>query len=340
MGEIQSKLKKVLKETPIEKIEDKLDEYENYLDFLSIIKCARDLQIERKKIAYNYALDNTPFNCRYISSNLDSDKDRKLLINVLLERDEKSVAYDVMSVMNNPKILDEEDIKLILSIRNSLSIYECFGELFIDVILKRNVIDQYDAYKLLEKKDVLSQDTIIKIYEKSFNNISDYLMVLMYLDDKEKKDLTNIFINKKHDNVDIIKRILKDKNYYKEDYNRLILLVGMFGSASVIYGTLMNEQNLSDSQIKMLEKALLDTHSIEYVSYYYFYKRKDLFINMFGSSLLFLSFVNMNKILFKNTNILNNIIKEIKEECEEFNVKITEKYGLAYEKKRKTSRKS
>lgn len=340
MNKIQKELNQVLKETPIQKIEDKLDEYEGHLDFLSIIKCARDLQIERKKIIYNYTLDYLPFNCRYISSKLDSDKDRKLLINVLLERDEKSVAYDVMSVMNNPKILDEEDIKLILSIRNSLSIYECFGELFIDVILKRNVIDQYDAYKLLEKKDVLSQDTIIKIYEKSFNNISDYLMVLMYLDDKEKKDLTNIFINKKHDNVDIIKRILKDKNYYKEDYNRLILLVGMFGSASVIYGTLMNEQNLSDSQIKMLEKALLDTHSIEYVSYYYFYKRKDLFINMFGSSLLFLSFVNMNKFLFKNMNILNNIIEEIKEECEEFNVSITEKFGIAYGKKRKTSRKS
>ena len=340
MGEIQSKLKKVLKETPIEKIEDKLDEYENYLDFLSIIKCARDLQIERKKIAYNYALDNTPFNCRYISSNLDSDKDRKLLINVLLERDEKSVAYDVMSVMNNPKILDEEDIELILSIRNSLAIYEYFGELFIDVILKRNVIDQYDTYKLLEKKDVLSQDTIIKIYEKSFNNISDYLMVLMYLDDNEKKDLTNIFINKKHDNVDIIKRILKDKNYYKEDYNRLILLVGMFGSASIIYDTLMNEQNLSDSQIKMLEKALLDTHSIEYVSYYYFYKRKDLFIKMFGSSLHFLAFAIMNRELFKDGFVLNDIANAIEEESGEFNKSIIEKYGLAYEKKRKTSRKS
>lgn len=340
MSKIQSKLKKVLKETPIEKIQDKLNECKGDIDALGMLQAAHNLTEEKKKKIYDYVAINYSLYCGYVSSKLNYDEDRKLLISLLLEKNKKALAYDVMRFMDDPTTLDEKTITIILSCKNSLMIYECFGELFIDAILKRNVIDQYDAYKLLEKKDVLSEETLIKIYEKSFGNVGDYLFAIKYLDDNEKKDLTRIFINKKQDNVDIIKRILKDKNYHKEDYNRLILLVGMFGSASVIYGTLMNEQNLSDSQIKMLEKALLDTHSIEYVSYYYFYKRKDLFINMFGSSLLFLSFVNMNKILFKNTNILNNIIKEIKEECEEFNVKITEKFGIVYDKKRKTSRKS
>ena len=134
--------------------------------------------------------------------------------------------------------------------------------------------------------------------------------------------------------------MLNDKTYYEQDYDRLILLIGMFGSASIIYDTLMNEQNLSDSQIKMLEKALLDTHSIEYISYYYYYKRKNLFFGMYKSSLLFISFVYMNKNSFKNTYILDSIISEIKKECEEFSTSIAEKFGIPYEKKRKTNTKS
>lgn len=333
MDKIQKELNQVLKETPVEMIENKLDEYEDYLDSLSMMQCVSDLQKEKKKIVYNYVIKNGSFRAGYISSRLNSDEDRKILINIL--KDKKTLSFDVMKFMNNPKILDKEIIISILSCKNSLAIYEYFGELFMDVILERDVIDQYDAYKLLEKKDILSEEAITKIYEKSFNNISDYLVVLKYLDNDEKKVLTRIFINKKHDNVDIIKRILKDKNYYKEDYDKLILLVGMFGSASIIYDTLMEEKNLNASQVKMLEKSLLETHDIEYITYYYFFKNKEKFIALFGSALLFLSYVEMNKTHFKNTNILELVISKIKEEEINFVEDVNDKINISYHKERK-----
>lgn len=331
MDKIQKELNQVLKETPTEKIKDKLYEYEDYFDSLSLIECTSDLQNEKKKIVYNYLIKD--FRAGYISSNLNNDEDRKILIDILKEK--KKLSFEAMIFMNNPKILDKEVIISILSCKNSLAIYEYFGELFMDVILERDVIDQYDAYKLLEKKDILSFDAITKIYEKSFNNISDYLFVLKYLSDNEKKDLTKIFINKKHDNVDIIKRILKDKNYYKEDYDKLILLVGMFGTAPIIYDTLMEEKKLNASQIKMLEKSLLETHDIEYIAYYYFFKNKEKFVALFGSALLFLSYVEMNKKYFRNTMILESIVSKIKEDEMKFVEEVDNKINISYRKERK-----
>lgn len=331
MDKIQKELNQVLKETPVETIENKLDEYEDYFDSLSLIECASDLQNEKKKIVYNYLIKD--FRSGYISSNLNDDEDRKILIDILKEK--KALSFEVMKFMNNPEILDKEVIISILSCKNSLAIYEYFGELFMDVILERDVIDQYDAYKLLEKKDILSEEAITKIYEKSFNNISDYLFVLKYLSDNEKKDLTKIFINKKHDNVDIIKRILKDKNYYKEYYDKLILLVGMFGTAPIIYDTLMEEKNLNASQVKMLEKSLLETHDIEYIAYYYFFKNNEKFVALFGSALLFLSYVEMNKKYFRNTMILESIISKIKEDEMKFVEEVDNKINISYRKERK-----
>lgn len=331
MDKIQKELNQVLKETPTEKIEDKLYEYEDYFDSLSLIECVSDLQNEKKKIVYNYLIKD--FRAGYISSNLNNDEDRKILIDILKEK--KALSFEAMIFMNNPKILDKEVIISILSCKNSLAIYEYFGELFMDVILERDVIDQYDAYKLLEKKDILSFDAITKIYEKSFNNISDYLFVLKYLDDNEKKELTKVFINKKHDDINIIKRIIDDKNYYKEDYDKLILLVGMFGTASIIYDTLMEEKNLNTSQVKMLEKSLLETYDIEYIAYYYFFKNKEKFIALFGSALLFLSYVEMNKKLFRNTIILESIISKIKEDEMKFVEDVNGKINISYHKERK-----
>ena len=137
MSKIQSKLKKVLKETPIEKIEDKLNECKGDIDALGMLQAAHNLTEEKKKKIYDYVAINYSLYCGYVSSKLNYDEDRKLLISLLLEKNKKALAYDVMRFMDDPTTLDEKTITIILSCKNSLMIYECFGELFIDAILKR-----------------------------------------------------------------------------------------------------------------------------------------------------------------------------------------------------------
>ena len=90
---------------------------------------------------------------------------------------------------------------------------------------------------------------------------------------------------------------------------------------------------MNESQNKMLEKALLDTHDIQYISYYYFYKNREMFLKLFGSTLLFLSFVGMNKELFTNTIILSAITKLIKEENKKYQDETNSNIAMVYKRK-------
>ncbi len=277
----------------------------------------------RKKYYYEMAISFP--NCfKYL---MNDDKEKKYAIESIMKTEDVILAYNVFKTMNNPKLIENDLLQKILLNQNILSIYDDFKDAFEDILLKRN-----DYYKLLEKKDSLSDELINKIYKKCINSFDEYNKVKYYLNDEETKKLASIFISSKSDNVLIATDIIKSKNYDEKDYNRLLIIIGTFGTADVIYDALMN-QKLNESQSKMLEKALLDTHDIQYISYYYFYKNREMFLKLFGSTLLFLSFAGMNKELFTNTIILSAITKLIKEENKKYQDETNSNIAMVYKRK-------
>lgn len=277
----------------------------------------------RKKYYYEMAISFP--NCfKYL---MNDDKEKKYAIESIMKTEDVILAYNVFKTMNNPKLIENNLVEKMLLNQNILSIYDDFKDAFEDALLKRN-----DYYKLLEKKDSLSDELINKIYKKCINSFDEYNKVKYYLNDEETKKLASIFISSKSDNVLIATDIIKSKNYDEKDYNRLLIIIGTFGTADVIYDALMN-QKLNESQSKMLEKALLDTHDIQYISYYYFYKNREMFLKLFGSTLLFLSFAGMNKELFTNTIILSAITKLIKEENKKYQDETNSNIAMVYKRK-------
>lgn len=277
----------------------------------------------RKKYYYEMAISFP--NCfKYL---MNDDKEKKYAIESIMKTEDVILAYNVFKTMNNPKLIENNLVEKMLLNQNILSIYDDFKDAFEDALLKRN-----DYYKLLEKKDSLSDELINKIYKKCINSFDEYNKVKYYLNDEETKKLVSIFISSKSDNVLIATDIIKSKNYDEKDYNRLLIIIGTFGTADVIYDVLMT-QKLNESQSKMLEKALLDTHDIQYISYYYFYKNREMFLKLFGSTLLFLSFVGMNKELFTNTIILSAITKLIKEENKKYQDETNSNIAMVYKRK-------
>ena len=327
------------KEELIKKLEDASDinkaiiSLESSLSILEIIKLAGYLSDEKKKSVYDFFISNNSINSfANLGMYLKNDDDRALFIKCLLEKDETHKAYCIMKYMDNPQRLSDDVIEEVIKYENSDMVIKDFDLLFINMILNKS-----DYYKLLKYNNKLSTDVIRKIYIKSFNSLDDYYNVMYFLNDKEKKEYTKVFLEEKSDNAIIVNSILKNKDYEKEDYERLLLIVGMFAKADVIYDVLMRE-NLNKEQEKMLKKALLDTGNVEYIAYYYFFKEIDNFKLLFGSALLFLAYVQMNKEKFKNKKILKDVIDKIKEENnKEFSSKIESKVGVSYTKKPKKS---
>lgn len=277
----------------------------------------------RKKYYYEMAIFFP--NCfKYLMNN---DEEKKYVIESIMKTGDVILAYNVFKTMNNPKLIENNLVEKMLLNQNILSIYDDFKDAFEDALLKR---DNY--YELLEKKDSLSDELINKIYKKCINSFDEYNKVKYYLNDEEAKKLASIFISSKSDNVLIATDIIKSKNYDEKDYNRLLIIIGTFGTADVIYDVLMT-QKLNESQNKMSEKALLDTHDIQYISYYYFYKNREMFLKLFGSTLLFLSFVSMNKELFTNTIILSAITELIKEENKKYQDETNSNIAMVYKRK-------
>ncbi len=285
-----------------------LDKVKNKLSFVEMLKLADDLSNKKKEIVYDYALNNYNVSVDDVSLILKNDNDRILLINTLLKYNYLNTAYYAMKSMDNPKSLSNDSLLRIINERDTVSLIREFNTLFIDELL-----DRKDYYNLIKYSDELPNDVIKKIYIKSFSSVRDYSYIIYMLSKDKRKEYTKVFLEEKCDNASIANHILKNKDYEKEDYERLLLIVVMFAKSDVIYDVLMRE-NLSDNQRKTLEKALLDTHDIEYIAYYYFFKDIEKFNLLFGSSLLFLSYVTLNKDKFKNKNILSKIKEKIKEE--------------------------
>lgn len=282
----------------------------NYLKYdYSIEKLENIISILKedivKQIYYSHLINDFGKNISYKKS---SDSEKSIMIDACLGAGKYNFAFKIMKSMDNPKLLEKDKIKKILADKDSLTIYKFFNTLFIDEIL-----DRKDYYNLIKYSDELPNDVIKKIYIKSFSSVRDYSYIIYMLSKDKRKEYTKVFLEKKCDNASIANHILKNKDYEKEDYERLLLIVVMFAKVDVIYDVLMRE-NLSDNQRKALEKALLDTHDIEYIAYYYFFKDIEKFNLLFGSSLLFLSYVTLNKDKFKNKNILSKIKEKIKEE--------------------------
>lgn len=292
-------------------------------DIMNVISKLSDVELRKK---YYYELALVFPNCfKYLKNN---DEEKKYAIESIMKAENISLAYNVFKTMYNTKLIGNDLVEKMLLNQNILLIYDDFGDIFKGILLKR-----YDYYKLLQKKDILSDELINKIYKKCINSFDEYNKVKYYLDNDEAKKLTSIFISSKSDNVLIATDIIKSKNYDEKEYDRLLIIIGTFGTADIIYDVLMT-QKLNESQNKMLEKALLDTHDIQYISYYYFYKNREMFLKLFGSTLLFLSFVSMNKELFTNTIILSAITELIKEENKKYQDETNNNIAMVYKIKK------
>lgn len=261
---------------------------------------------------------------------ISKNEDCVLMIKYLLSKNLQISAYLYLKKMSEPKTkLEQNDINKILEYIKTITIANDFGGYFINevIILKK------DYYEMLKVKEKLSNEDKEKIYNKSFESF-DIEIFDEYLSYDEKVAYTKLFLNKKSDNYNLTNYLLK-KHYYnsKEDYDKLILLIGAFASAEIIYQVIMRE-NLNDSQIKILEKALYDTLDIEYIAYYTFYKNKKEFKRLFKSTILFLGFVKLNEHLFKNKEILKNITEEIESKNNNYVDSITSKINTTYKIKK------
>lgn len=288
----------------------------NLKELLSI---ANILSEERKLIIYKLVAEFYNFDTDSLKEiNKDEDKVKffECVKNSMLMG--KYGYYVLLNIKVPKENISEESIKTILEYEKTEFIYTTSGAYFADEILKY----KEDYYKLLEIKDKLSEEIITMIYEKASSKEEDYEKVIGYLKDDELKNYTKVFV-KIGTNALIAKNIINNKYYFEEDFDALLEVIKNYGDAKVIYNILMSEK-LDDKQTKMLEKALLKTSSIEYISYYYFYRNMKEFIKIFGSALLFLSFVYLNKDKFTDETILNDIISKIKDRSS-YNEKVQEK---------------
>lgn len=244
---------------------------------------------------------------------LTKTDDKVFMVDYLVNKNLIMYAFEFLSGICDPKsFVKSDNINKILNVITTDAIIENFGTYFKDEILEL----KDDYYKLLSKKDELSDDDIRKVYIKSFAmEFEEYKSFhYHYLSYKEKFKHTKIFLSENCSNYYLAKMYLDKGDFYDEDFGKLLLNIGCFAPADVIYDVLIrHERMFNESQKLMLEKSLYDTRDIEYIAYYTFYKNKKEFNRLFKSAILFLGFVRLNEELFKNTEILNDVVNEIKE---------------------------
>ena len=165
-----------------------------------------------------------------------------------------------------------------------------------------------------------NEDNKKKILEAACYNINSFLLAYDKFDDKYKEELINYYIDNNKNEYQISDYIIKN-NLIKSDISIIEK-----STSTIIYSYLMNN-DLSIEDEKRLEKALLKTNDFEYIVYYYFYKNKYMFYKIFTTLVIFLAFVKINGNLFKNKNILEDILNKVKEEMQWFNNHINEVYN-------------
>lgn len=327
----EKELKEILKVINISSIENILGIYKKVLDFERMISVSNGLSNDKKLKVYEFVIKNYGIRGNIVSEFLKNDEDRVLLIKLLLKENPME-AYYAMTYMNKnniKKLINKEDIKVILENVSWRWVNEKFGTLFEDEMLE---IDS--KYKIVEVLNYLSEEGLRKICAKNLDKDGYNRIVLGLRHKAQKKVYAEVFLEEKCTNATVATWILDTKVCDEEEFNKLILIIASYGSAFTIYRTLFAEE-LNDVQRQILEKALLKTGDIEYISYFYFYKKKSEFIKLFGSTLLFLSFATMNKDKFTDKILLNNIIDAIRKEEAIFSEKINAKVGLSYHKTRK-----
>ena len=265
------------------------------------------------------------------------DNEEKIYVFRIILKRSPLQAYDFYKEIENPfsNLTDDEISKVIDQLATEVIIKD-FDACYVNLIFSKKLINRKDYYKLLEIKEHLSCDVRKSIYKKSFLKESkkDFLRVIEYLNEEEKKEYSNLFaLDHSSNNYELATYILNNKLYKEENLNKLIDIIGNNAPACVIYDTLMSD-NLNVQSINKLEAYLLKTRDIEYISYYYFYKNKKAFIALFGSALLFLSFVKLNESKFKNTKILNNVISKIKDENVIYTDNVMNKLDSSYQKQK------
>lgn len=265
------------------------------------------------------------------------DNEEKIYVFRIILKRSPLQAYDFYKEIENPfsNLTDDEISKVVDQLATEVIIKD-FDACYVNLIFSTKLINRKDYYKLLEIKEHLSRDVIKSIYKKSFLKESkkDFLRVIEYLNEEEKKEYSNLFaLDHSSNNYELATYILNNKLYKEENLNKLIDIIGNNAPACVIYDTLMSD-NLNVQSINKLEVYLLKTRDIEYISYYYFYKNKKSFIALFGSTLLFLSFVKLNESKFKNTKILNDVISKIKDENVIYTDNVMNKFGSSYQKQK------
>lgn len=274
---------------------------------------------EKKKIIIERFYKFRHYNFNEI---ITSNEDTVLMIDYLTKYGYS--AYDYLKKMAEPKkYLEKKVIDDIIEPIGSEILIRDFSDYFKDEILET----KFDCYELLRIKEKLSKEEIIKIYKKTFSDC-DFIFD-EYLSFNEKKEYTKVFLSENSDMYFVAEFLIKERAYDKEDFDKLILLIGAFAPASSIYNVLMKE-NLSDSQKIMLEKSLYDTKDIEYIAYYTFYKNKKEFNRLFGSVLLFLGFVKLNRELFKESAIINDIIDSAEASNEKYVDNVASKIEVSY----------
>ncbi len=265
---------------------------------------------QKRKIIFDILFSKPLFNSEeIIKNNYDylSNDDKVYIFRLVLKNSPLQAYFFLKEIEDSKKYLTNEEILNVLSSVPTDIVINDFNSYFQEELLKKD-----DYYKLLSIKKDLKNDTIKNIYGKSFRLKKGYLSVVTYLSDEEKKDYTKMFLDLGVTNYEIAIDLINNKYYNDNCYDGLLKVIENYAPSSIIYDVLMKEK-LSEKQQKSLEKALLKTCDIEYISYYYFYKNKEKFIELFGSTLLFLSFVMLNKRKFKNDDILQDVILKIKE---------------------------
>ncbi len=229
---------------------------------------------------------------------------------IVLEKNPLQAYYFLKEIKNPKTKLELEEITRVINQTTTKVVINDFGSYFAEALLNKN-----DYYELLKIKTDLSKNVLDKIYEKSILSLSNHEFngIIKYLNDEEKRKYARMFLESSNKNYKVAMYFLDNKIYFDDDFDKLLKIVANNAPSNDIYKVLMNE-NLSEKNKNMLEKGLLKTGDVEYISYYYFYKNRYLFDRLFGSTLLFLSFVMINEKLFKNKVLLEEVIAKIKTE--------------------------
>ncbi len=285
----------------------------------------------KKKALYESIIRYFFYDLFYYEIKKEKDKILFLKVFCIVNPEFTTNYYPMLSDITDPvSVFSVDELKTItkfVSINDWESVEDSIGFKktadIINVIIPINNV--FQATKVLKYIPVDKMNTV---YEAACQDSICFKHYYNNVDNEEKEKLLDYYlINKKNDYYTSI--YILQNNLVKDD----ISLIEK-SSSTIIYLYIMNN-DLNNEDEKKLEKALLKTNDFEYIIYYYFYKNKYMFYKIFINTVIFLAFVKMNEVLFKNRMILDDVIDKIKNEMDWFNKYVDDAYKYEYEKKLK-----